>query len=158
MSENLLKDAFHPGIETTRGADWAVQRLFWRIERQHGEAFARKVFAERGRPATKADAKEKRKWEILDQLDRMLPKPNVRQFAKALADSNRTLPRAEQKGLGGIDQHTLEALIRAMRAERAEKQKAGTWYGPPWPEPAPRPAPTEMEIAAALSALRRPIV
>lgn len=154
MSENLLKDVYWRGIETHNGADWAVQRLFWRIERQHGEAFARKIFAQRGRATTKADAKEKRKWEVLDHLDRMQPKPNVRQFAKALAESNRSLPRAEQKGLGGIDQHALEALIRVMRAERAEKQKTGEWYGPPWPDPPPRSAPTAGQIADALAKMR----
>jgi thioredoxin-like negative regulator of GroEL len=131
--------------------------LFWRIERQHGEAYARKIFAQRGRPTTKADAKERRKWEVLDQLDRMQPKPNVRQFAKALAHSNRSLPKAEQKGLGGIDQHALEALIRVMRTERTEKRKAGEWYGPPWPEPAPKPFPTKFEMMAAHAVLKRPL-
>jgi hypothetical protein len=155
MSENLLKDALHPGIETVHGADWAVQRLFWRIERQHGEAHARKMFEKRGRAPTKADLKEKQKWQVLDELDQMRPL-NIRQFAKQLAGVNRKLPRAEQKGLGGIDPNSLEALIRELRRERAAKQKAGTWYGPPWPEPAPRPAPTALEMAAALSVMKRP--
>ena len=156
MSENLLKDAWHPVIEMVQGAHSAVERLFWRIEHQHGEAYARKLFAQRGRTPTKADGKERRKWEILDQLDQMHPL-NVRQFAKDLAEENRKLPKLARKGLGGIDPNTLEALIREVRRERTAKQKAGTWYGPPWPESAPRPAPTVYEMAAALSVLKRPL-
>lgn len=154
MSEHLLKDEFHVDIDTVRGADWAVQRLFWRIERQHGEMLAQRLFAKRGRAATKAEMKEKQKWEVLEQLDR-LPPGKIRSFAKERAETNKSLPRHEQRGLGGIDPTSLEALLRTTLRERAAAQKAGTWYGPPWPEPAPKRAPTIQEIKTSLAILSR---
>jgi hypothetical protein len=128
MSENLLKDIYHP-IEMMEGARFRALKLFWDIEKHHGEEAARSVFADLGRPPSRMKIKQRRKFDILVRYDRMKEK-NVSALALKISEENRLLPKEERAGAGGINPIALDKYIRRALEEREQGLKDGTWNGP----------------------------
>ena len=98
--------------------------LFHGIARHYGEAAARSVFNGCG-PIPKRLRTAIRNATVLERLNAMKPKPNVSRLARELAEENKTLPRQQQRGVGGIDPFVLEDhirdLVKAWKEHRARK-------------------------------------
>jgi hypothetical protein len=128
MSENLLKDIWHP-IEMIEGARFRALKLFWDIEKHHGEEAARAVFADLGQPPSRMKIKQLRKFDIVEQYDRMKEK-NISALALRISQENKLLPKEERAGAGGVNPVALWKYIDRALKEREEGLKDGTWNGP----------------------------
>lgn len=100
--------------------------LFLAIKRHHGDDAAERIFRNAGRMPRRLRT-ALRNATVLDRLAMMLPKPNVAKLARELAEENKTLPRAQQRGVGGIDVGNLEDHIRdlvtASKKHQARKKR-----------------------------------
>jgi hypothetical protein len=119
------------GIETPRGAALRVILLRDEILKHHGSNMSR-IFAQYTKPSTKREATELRDWELLARFD-ALPKPNISQFANALAEENKALARAEQRGAGGVNPVALDRYIRRLLRDRRDAMNRAQWDGPVQP-------------------------
>jgi hypothetical protein len=127
MSENLLKYV-QEDLSADAGAMTQALVLFLRIEKHHGEAAARQLFVDLGRPS-RTRLKLEKKHAILRRYD-MMPKKNQSALAAQIAVENKELPKEERGGAGGTNPLALYKFIDRARAERDEAMKAGTWKGP----------------------------
>jgi hypothetical protein len=135
MSENLLKDEFHP-IESVSGASVRAYRLFREIEKHHGTEEARRIFRAWSKAPSKKQINEIKAWRILDRFDAMQPQ-NVAELARQLVSENETLPEEDRlTPRGKPTLPTVDKYIRLLLKKREDKLVAGTWIGPgrPWPE------------------------
>lgn len=111
---------------------WAKKKAlatFSEISEVIGDRNARWVFALWGNGVSKRRQQEIDNHMLLIQLD-MMKKPSMLGLAKRLAQENKSLPRAQQKGARGIDVIALEKLIRGAVAKRNKGLEQGTWWGP----------------------------
>jgi hypothetical protein len=95
-----------------------------------GRRRAARIFQHFGRPVTKTRRIEMANHGLLLSLDIMKPKPIVHRLAKQLAEENKKLPRAQQRGAGSTSVRALEKHIRDLEKKRAAGIKNGTWWGP----------------------------
>jgi hypothetical protein len=94
-----------------------------------GEQIARRIFAQWGTPPTAKKIGMIKNWGLLDLYD-LMKEPNVQELARKLAEENKALPRAQQRGPGATDPVTLEKQIRRQVTLRKARIKKGTWLGP----------------------------
>jgi hypothetical protein len=119
------------GIETAKGAALRVILLRTEMLKHHGGDTFR-IFRQYAKPATKKELTELRDWELLARFD-ALPKPNITQFACAVAEENKRLPRQEQRGSGGVNPVALDKYIRRLLRGRQDAMQRGQWDGPQAP-------------------------
>jgi hypothetical protein len=122
------------GIETQRGAALRIILLRDELLKFHGSDTTR-LFAQYTytKPASKKELTELRDWELLERFDAM-PKPNISQFACALAEENKKLPREQQRGVGGVSPVALDRYIRRLLHHRQEAMQNHQWDGPTPPK------------------------
>jgi hypothetical protein len=125
-----LGDLYIEGPESVHGCEHIASQLFLLIRENHGEATARRIFAKWGNPPTAKRLAMFENVSLLDRLDMMEPKPNVQKLARQLAEENKALPRAKQRGPGSTNPIALEKQIRRIRDLRTRRMKKGTWLGP----------------------------
>jgi hypothetical protein len=109
------------------GIDWfsAAAKLFHEMQREIGLAEARRIFTEIGTPWTAKQRRIIKNMLLLARYDAMMPKSNVQQLARQLAEENKELGREDRYGpRGSTDQHVLEKQIRRLIAKRKTKQRA----------------------------------
>jgi hypothetical protein len=128
MSENLLKYV-QEDISTIEGARTQALVLFLRIEKHHGDAATRELFADLSQRHSRAHLKQQRKYDILRRYDAM-PKKNKSALAAQISAENKELPKEDRGGAGGINAVALYKFIDRAIAEREEAMTAGTWKGP----------------------------
>jgi hypothetical protein len=119
---------FVGGMDTIEGCKYAALELFIEIDRQHGRAWARRIFAMWGTPPTKTRINQIRDYAVLDEYDMMRPKPNANKLARIIVERNRTAPKEER--WGGTDEMVVRRRIARLIADRRSKMKAGKWWGP----------------------------
>lgn len=119
-----------PGLETVAGAKQLALNLFTQIMKHHGEQTARRIFSLWAKSPTPRRIARINNLMLLEKLDMMEPKPNVKKLARDLAKANKKLPRTEQRGARGTNAENLERLIWDLVAEREAGMKANTWWGP----------------------------
>lgn len=119
MSESLLK-LFSGPIETREGAQIRALRTFLEIEKHHGEAEARRIFARLSKKPGKRGLKEREGFNVLARYDTMKPRPNVERLAAEIAkETGRTVD-------------TAKGYINELRRRRREMIKTNSWAGPPY--------------------------
>jgi hypothetical protein len=130
LRPDQLRYAFTPGADSITGAKHMAHLLFMVIREHHGDQTARRIFAMWGNPPTPKRLQQIANVGLLDAYDMMKPKPNAQQLARERAKQNKSLPRSEQRGAGGVDERALEKLINRQIKLREKAMKAGTWLGP----------------------------
>jgi hypothetical protein len=104
---------------------FAAAELFHELWTRHGEAEARRIFAEIGRPSTAKMLAEIKNFKLLFLHDNMEPKPNVQKLARQLAKENEALPEEDRHGpRGTTDPQTLDKHIRRLIRERRAHHRA----------------------------------
>jgi hypothetical protein len=113
-------------IDTISGAKAAVGLLFREIEKHHGWAVTRRMFATVGAPLTAAQHAKFANWALLDRLDKMKPKSNIKQLTRELhAEGGGPRGRAT---ITSIQRH-IERQVRIRR----EAIRKNQWWGPVTP-------------------------
>jgi hypothetical protein len=116
------------GFDTVAGCEYAAHLVFCEISERHGEAEARRIFAEYMEPSDERKAELKNKW-LLWVVDIMrsdklhadgskTPGLGIQEIARQLAEHNKTLPREEQRGPGGTDPFNLVRHIHLQLEKR----------------------------------------
>jgi hypothetical protein len=104
---------------------FAAAKLFHEMQGEIGLAEARRVFAMIGMPATAKQRAINKNMELLALYDTMMPKSNVQQLARQLAEKNKKLGREDRYGpRGSTDPLVLDKHIRRLIAKRKAKQRA----------------------------------
>jgi hypothetical protein len=107
---------------------FAAAELFHELWTRHGEAEARRIFAEIGRPSTAKMLAEIKNFKLLAMYDSMVdddgkPAPNVQKLARALSKENENLPPEKRHGpRGTISQIALDKHIRRLLDEREARK------------------------------------
>jgi hypothetical protein len=82
------------------------------ITRAHSIREARRIFYRFGAPPSAERLRQISNYGLLDRLDFMRPRPVIQRLARELAEENKRLPRAQQRGAGGTEVLALEKHIR----------------------------------------------
>jgi hypothetical protein len=95
---------------------FAAAKLFHEMQGEVGLAEARRVFTMIGTPATAKQRAIIKNMELLAHYDTMMPKSNVQQLARQLAEKNKKLGREERYGpRGSTDPVPFERSSRFRR-------------------------------------------
>jgi hypothetical protein len=122
----LLKQFQGLFVDPHDAATNAASFLFQEIEVELGRPAARRIFAKFGTPPSARKLAMLKNFSLLDRLDMMKPKPNVKKLARELAEENKELPTEQRRGPGSTNPETLERHIRTLLAERK--------INPYWPQ------------------------
>jgi hypothetical protein len=108
-----------------QGWAYLANCLFFAIARHEGPDVARPIFNTSG-PSPKRLLVALDNAALLERYDNMRPKPIVAKLAREVAEENKRLPRAQQRGAMGTDARALEDLIRDLLDKRARRSRAAT--------------------------------
>jgi len=121
--QNFIRSVYREGLDTVPGATDAASNLFREIERHHGLAKARRIFAKLASPPTARRLTQIKNESLLNQLDMMKPEPDVHRLAWKLAEENKALPREQRHGpRGSTNPATLDKHIRRLRDKRDNRR------------------------------------
>jgi hypothetical protein len=105
-----------------RYGEAALARMIPEIEEISGDDDARRIFG-LWAPLSPSEREKMVKNAFLDRLNRM-SEPNISQAVREKLEENRNLPPELQEGIGGVEQHALDTLIRRLlRARRKASLK-----------------------------------
>ena len=121
--QSFIRSVYREGLDTMPGAEDAASNLFHEIERYHGLAKARRIFAKLASNPTARRLSQIRNESLLNQLDMMKPAPDVQRLARKLAEENKALPREQRHGpRGSTNPVTLDKHIRRLRDKRDNRR------------------------------------
>jgi|ERR1700733_2510551 hypothetical protein len=111
-------------------SETAAAKLFNEIWTRHGEAEARRIFADICTPASPKILTKIKNDKLLFMYDTMMndkfePEPNVQKLARLLASENEKLPEEDRYGpRGAINPQTLDTHIRRLLRKRKARIRA----------------------------------
>jgi hypothetical protein len=121
--QSFIRSVYREGLDTMPGAVNAASNLFREIERHHGLAEARRIFAKLASPPNARRLNHIKNESLLNQLDMMKPAPDVQRLARKLAEENKALPRGQRHGpRGSTNPVTLDKHIRRLRDKRDNRR------------------------------------
>jgi hypothetical protein len=106
---------------------FAATKLFHDMQAKIGLAEARHIFTSISLPRTPKQEAVLKNIELLALHDTMMPKPNIQELARRLAEANKALPIERRYGpRGSTDPLVLDKHIRRLIARR--RAKPGTRF------------------------------
>jgi hypothetical protein len=101
-------------VKTLRGAEARLLSIFAEIVHHHGLEKTREMFENYVRLPTALDLEDYGKMKLLERLDNMKPRPNIKQLVRELIEENNALPSPDRH----LIPDNLDKQIRRLKRDR----------------------------------------